>query len=293
MKKMKYLLATLFVGALTLTGCGSKKNNLTAEETAKKVANSYEAVENYRINLDSGIKAKINDTEYNITLNGDADIDVKNGLGKVVFNADAMGEKLKIEMFAAYNSSKQEITLYVKNPNGDEWAKVKTSAKEFNVPTISTIDAEKLYKQIFESKALTQVDPDNDNYNYEMLITPENLKSAVNEAITQVLAYVGQDKLDSNTKKVIEQYLNLIKGNIKIELSLDKEKFNFTKFKVDIKDMASQTISALAGGSEGFNLSRADFSIKITDFGKVGTITIPSEALNAQDVSSEVTSLMQ
>ncbi len=303
MKKIKYLLATLLMFTLVLTGCGDKKeeiknnekansNEVATEELVDKIVDSYTNVENYKVNVDLGFKATVEDETLDISVVIDGTVDQKNKVGKVTLSVNAMEEKIATEMYLAYNDTTKEITIYVKNPETNEWIKTSQSMEGMDM-TVSE-DYNKQLKDmlntIFGNDKLKQIEADENNYNYEAVITGEEIQTYLKLFLNELLGSLKTEETNSeNNTNAYEQLIKLFQGDITFNLSVNKENSYISKLKVDIKDFANKTINnilKLSDSETTMDIARADAKIEFTDFNKVGTIVIPTEALNGTEVSS-------
>ena len=117
MKKLKYLVAALLIGAVTLTGCG-KKETISPEDAIKKAQNTMKTVDNYKMDMsvDAAIKAQGMSLEINFSLNGT--IDEKNGKAKMTITANALGMDINTEMYTDTKSEEGKSITYTKQEDG-------------------------------------------------------------------------------------------------------------------------------------------------------------------------------
>lgn len=299
MKKIKYLMATLLVGALTLTGCGEKKeeteskakSKLTAEEVATKVTDNYANVNNYDIDLSLGLNVKINEEQTNISMDLNGTVDQRNRMAKATIKMNSGEDSFSTDMYLSFDSTKKEVIVYMKNPENNEWIKNAQSLDDvnvnFDINNINNDQVKELMKKIFESDMTKQLDADDKNYNYEITITDVKIQEVLKQLLGQIMNVLNA--YTTSAPNTYEQMIKLVQGNININLSLDKETYYVTKLKIDIKDLANKTINNFINLSESeakIEISRADASLSLSNLNKAEEFVIPNDALNATDVSN-------
>lgn len=256
MKKLKYLVAALFIGAVTLTGCG-KKETISPEDAIKKAQNAMKTVDNYKMDMsiDAGIKAQGMSLEVNFSLNGT--IDEKNGKAKMTMTANALGMDINTEMYTDTKSEKGKNISYAKQEDGT-WKKSVSDSTEVNADVSNA-----MLEVINSGSNVKSVKADSRDVNtYEITIPAEKLASLMDMAGTNDVTSIDASSL---------------KGNVVLRVSIDKKTNNFTKLYMDMKDLLSSTMSE--NEDIKLEISKAEFTINFSDYNKAGNVTIPSDVI--------------
>lgn len=264
MKKLRYLVAALFIGAVTLTGCG-KKETLKPEDAIKKAQDTMKTAENYKIDMsvDAGIKTQ--GMSFDINLKLDGQIDVKNGKFKMTMSTSFLGEDINAEMYVDSKNEEGKIISYTKDEDGT-WTKTITDIKE------DTDVSNAMMSIINLGDNIKSVKSDDKNVNtYETTISAEQLASLMEMAAEEDVSSIDT---------------SMLKGNVVLRISIDKKTNNITTLYVDMKELLT---SALATNSDiEMEFSKAEFTINFVDVNKAGDVTIPSDVIeNAVDVSDD------
>ena len=256
MKKLKYLVAALFIGAVTLTGCG-KKETISPEDAIKKAQNAMKTVDNYKMDMsiDAGIKAQGMSLEVNFSLNGT--IDEKNGKAKMTMTANALGMDINTEMYTDTKSEKGKNISYAKQEDGT-WKKSVSDSTEVNADVSNA-----MLEVINSGSNVKSVKADSKDVNtYEITIPAEKLASLMDMAGTNDVTSIDASSL---------------KGNVVLLVRIDKKTNNFTKLYMDMKDLLSSTMSE--NEDIKLEISKAEFTINFSDYNKAGNVTIPSDVI--------------
>ena len=256
MKKLKYLVAALFIGAVTLTGCG-KKETISPEDAIKKAQNAMKTVDNYKMDMsiDAGIKAQGMSLEVNFSLNGT--IDEKNGKAKMTMTANALGMDINTEMYTDTKSEKGKNISYAKQEDGT-WKKSVSDSTEVNADVSNA-----MLEVINSGSNVKSVKADSKDVNtYEITIPAEKLASLMDMAGTNYVTSIDASSL---------------KGNVVLLVRIDKKTNNFTKLYMDMKDLLSSTMSE--NEDIKLEISKAEFTINFSDYNKAGNVTIPSDVI--------------
>ena len=256
MKKLKYLVAALFIGAVTLTGCG-KKETISPEDAIKKAQNAMKTVDNYKMDMsiDAGIKAQGMSLEVNFSLNGT--IDEKNGKAKMTMTANALGMDINTEMYTDTKSEKGNNISYAKQEDGT-WKKSVSDSTEVNADVSNA-----MLEVINSGSNVKSVKADSRDVNtYEITISAEKLASLMDMAGTNDVTSIDASSL---------------KGNVVLRVSIDKKTNNFTKLYMDMKDLLSSAMSE--NEDIKLEISKAEFTINFSDYNKAGNVTIPSDVI--------------
>lgn len=254
MKKLKYLVAALFIGAVTLTGCG-KKETISPEDAIKKAQNTMKTVDNYKMDMsiDAGIKAQGMSLEINFSLNGT--IDEKNGKAKMTMTANALGMDINTEMYTDTKSEEGKNISYTKQEDGT-WKKSVSDSTE-----VSADVSNAMLEVINSGSNVKSVKADSKDVNtYEIIIPAEKLASLMDMVGTNDVTSIDASSL---------------KGNVVLRVSIDKKTNNFTKLYMDMKDLLSSTMSE--NEDIKLEISKAEFTINFSDYNKAGDVTIPSD----------------
>ena len=254
MKKLKYLVAALIIGAVTLTGCG-KKETISPEDAIKKAQNTMKTVDNYKMDMsvDAAIKAQGMSLEINLSLNGT--IDEKNGKAKMTMTANALGMDINTEMYTDTKSEEGKSITYTKQEDGT-WSKSISERTEVNADV-----SDAMLEIINSGSNVKAVKADSKDVNtYEITIPAEKLASLMDMAGTNDVTSIDTSSL---------------KGNVVLRVSIDKKTNNFTKLYMDMKDLLSSTMSE--NEDIKVEISKAEFTINFSDYNKAGNVTIPSD----------------
>ena len=256
MKKLKYLVAALLIGAVTLTGCG-KKETISPEDAIKKAQNTMKTVDNYKMDMsvDAAIKAQGMSLEINLSLNGT--IDEKNGKAKMTMTANALGMDINTEMYTDTKSEEGKSITYTKQEDGT-WSKSISERTEVNADV-----SDAMLEVINSGSNVKSVKADSKAVNtYEITIPAEKLASLMDMAGTNDVTSIDTSSL---------------KGNVVLRVSIDKKTNNFTKLYMDMKDLLSSTMSE--NEDIKVEISKAEFTINFSDYNKAGNVTIPSDVI--------------
>lgn len=257
MKKFKYLMTALLVSLVAVTGC-SKKNSLSPSEAVSKAAEGMQMAESYKMNMNMAMALSMGDSlSFDMNFSGDAITDVKNGLTYTTMKINLFGENITTETYTDTKSKDGKIITYSKSSEDDEWHKDEASYTE------ETNQMKKFFTNLEKNKNIKELSSDKDNYNYEITITSDDFKE-----LTSMLGETS-DELDLTSA---------IKGDLKINVSIDKKTGNYSKLSIDMKDLLKNSM----GDTEGVKVSKAEFVITISDYNSAAKITIPEDALNAK-----------
>ena len=245
MKKLKYLVAALFIGAVTLTGCG-KKETISPEDTIKKAQNAMKTVDNYKMDMsiDAGIKAQGMSLEVNFSLNGT--IDEKNGKAKMTMTANALGMDINTEMYTDTKSEKGKNISYAKQEDGT-WKKSVSDSTEVNADVSNA-----MLEVINSGSNVKSVKADSRDVNtYEITISAEKLASLMDMAGTNDVTSIDASSL---------------KGNVVLRVSIDKKT---NKFTINFSDynkagnvtIPSDVIENATEDDDDYNFDDDDFNI--------------------------------
>lgn len=257
MKKTKYLIVGLLVSIFAITGCSKKKNDLSVEETFKKAVNNVNSAENFKMSMAMNVGFKAEGMTMDMSVKMDGITDIKNGTSKMKMSMNVLGQNVETESYTDTKSETGKIITYTKNEDGS-WSK-EVSNNTSNYDTNSSIE---FLKALADNDSIKQLKADKNNYNYEITINADTLKSLMNSI---------NDEADI--------YADALKGDIKMKISIDKETFNYTKMSIDMENMLGKYMNEL---QEGFSITKAEFIIDFSDYNKAGTVTIPNEALSTE-----------
>ncbi len=262
MKNIKYILMTLLVSVVAITGCG-KKNSLSPKETFEKTAESMQKVENFKMNANVNVGLKAGESEIVVKLTLDALADIKNGKMHMNMDLDALGEKANVEAYADFKNDDNEMIMYVKDEEGN-WTK---STEELSEETATEMSTE-VFDALESSKMLKEVKADKENYNYEITVNKETIKSLMKT-------------LDAS-EALEDMDIDSLEGDIVVTISVDQKTYNLKKISIDMKDMIDKLMSSLGEQAEGMEISKAEF-IMTFDYENVGTVEIPDEVIEAAE----------
>lgn len=258
MKKFKYLMTALLVSLVAVTGC-SKKNSLSPSEAVSKAAEGMQKADSYKMNIDMGIGFSMGDSlSFDTNVTGDSIADIKNGLTYVTMKINLLGEDVTTEIYTDTKSEEGKVITYTKSSEDDEWSKAEASYSDDNADQTKAF-----FTNLKKNKNIKELKSDKDNYNYEITITSDDFKE-----LTSMLGETS-DELDLTSA---------IKGDLKINVSIDKKTGNYSKLSIDMKDLLKNSM----GDTEGVKVSKAEFVITISDYNSAAKITIPDDALNAK-----------
>lgn len=258
MRKVKFLLITLLVSVVALTGC-NKKNELSPEETLKKAQDAMKTVDNYKMDMVVSVGISGSGMTMNIDMNLNGIVDEKNGKTKMSMSTNFLGQNINTEMYTDTKTEEGKVISYTKQ-NDDSWTKSVSDNEDANA------DVAKAMQEIISSgDNLKKVKSDSkDVYTYEITIPAEKFASLMDMTGNESMSMVDKENLT---------------GNITLKISIDKKTNNFTKFYMDMKEMLSSSMET----SEEFKIeiSKAEFTINFSDYNKAGDVTIPSDVIES------------
>lgn len=259
MKKLKYLVAAFFIGAVTLTGCG-KKETLKPEDAIKKAQDTMKTAENYKMDMsiDVGVKGEGLTLDVNMKLDGT--VDVKNGKSKLTMSASLLGEKIETEMYVDSKSEEGKVISYSKNED-DTWTKTVSETEE------STDVSEALMSIISSGDNIKSVKADNKDVNtYEITLSADKLASLMEMAGTSDISSIDT---------------SIFKGDVVLKINIDKKTNNITMLYMDMKELLTSAVNS--DSDIEIEISKAEFTINFTDFNNAGSVTIPSDIIENAD----------
>lgn len=263
MKKTKYLIVGLLVSIFAITGC-SKKNDLSVEETFKKAVNNVNSAENFKMNIAMNIGVKAEGLTMDMNVKLDSISDIKNGKTKMTMGMNMLGISYETEMYTDTTSESDKTITYTKDTNGN-WSKTVTDTVDAD-----TNSSTEFLKNLADNDSIKQLKADKDNYNYEVTINADTLKSLMSEM--------------NSDDTIATVDTSALKGDIKIKVSIDKDTYNYSQISMDMTDMMKKYMKEL---QEGVEVTKAEFIINFSDYNKAGTVTIPDEALNANVIEDD------
>ena len=249
MKKIKYFLMLLFVSMVALTGCGTK-NELSVSETFEKAVANVEAAENLKMNAIIEIGMKAEGLTVDMKVNMDMINDLKNGKTKTNMTMNMFGFNMETEMYTDSKSIEGKTITYTKDVEGN-WTKEITDSEE-NTSDSST----EFLKTLADNNSIKELKSDKNNYNYQVIINSDTLKGLMGS-------------MDDDT---LSDYTDVLTGNMKIIVSIDKKTYNYSKISMDMTDMMKDYMKEL-----GAELTKAEFVINFSDYNKAGSVVIPSD----------------
>lgn len=261
MRKVKFLLITLLVSMVALTGCG-KKNELTPEETLKKAQDAMKTVDNYKMDMVVSIGFNGQGASMNIDMNLNGIVDEKNGKTKMTMSTNLLGQNINKEMYTDTKTEEGKIISYTKQED-NTWIKSVSDNEE------ASANVTKAMQEIISSgNNVKKVKADSkDVYTYEITIPVEKFVNLMNMTENDSMSAIDKENL---------------KGDITLKVSIDKSTNQFTKFYMDMKEILSSSMDVTE--EIKIEISKAEFIINFSDYNKVGDITIPSDVIeNAKD----------
>lgn len=264
MKKIKYLMLALLVSMVTLTGC-EKKNSLSPSEAINKAVKNIQESKNYKMTLDMTIGMSMGESmSFETSISGDIAVDMENGVAYTKMIANALGQQATNETYVDTKSKSGKMITYSKVSTDDNWTKTESDYNE------DEINYGKFFEKLEKSKNIKELNPDKNNYNYEVTVSAEDFKELANS--------IGNNESLST--------LSELKGDLKIKISIDKETGNYSKLYVDMKKLMEEAMTT--SGAEGVKITKAEFTFKVLDLNKAGEIKIPSEALNTKEENADI-----
>lgn len=264
MKKLKYLVAAFFIGAVTLTGCG-KKETLKPEDAIKKAQDTMKTVENYKMDMSIGvgIAGQGMTMDVSATLNGI--VDEKNGKTKMTMSASFLGMSMDTEMYTDSKSEEGKVISYTKQDDGT-WTKTVSEQKEANADV-----SEAMLEVINSGNNIKKVKADSKDVDtYEITIPAEKLANLMEMAGTDSMSTIDVEDL---------------KGNVVLKVSIDKNTNNFTKLYMDMKELLASSMDTTEDIK--IEISKAEFIVNFTDYNKAGDVTIPSDVIENATVEED------
>ena len=266
MKKTKYLLMGLLISVLAITGC-SKKNKLSVEETFKKAVDNVNSAENFKMNMAMNVGIKGEGLTMDMSIKLDSINDIKNGTNKMTMSMSVFGINKEAEMYIDSKSESGKVITYTKDTEGN-WSKTVEDANA-NDDTDASIE---FLKNLDKNNGIKQLKADKNNYNYEVTINAETLKSLMSQMNNE----------DTN------DYADVLKGDMKLNVSIDKKTYNYSKISMDMTDMMKKSMGEV---QEGVEVTKAEFIINFSDYNNAGTVTIPEDVINsAKDENNSISS---
>lgn len=263
MRKIKYFIVALLVSMVALTGC-SKKNSLSPSEAINKAVKNIQESKNYKMTLDMTIGMSMGESmSFETSINGDIAVDTENGITYTKMIANALGQQATNETYVDTKSQNGKMIVYTKVSTDDNWTKTESDYNE------DKINYGRFFEKLEKSKNIKELNPDKNNYNYEVTVSAEDFK--------ELASSIGDNESLST--------LSELKGDLKIKISIDKETGNYSKLYVDMKKLMEEAMNT--SGAQGVKITKAEFTFIVSDLNKAGEIKIPSEALNAKTNNEE------
>lgn len=259
MKKLKYLVAAFFIGAVTLTGCG-KKETLKPEDAIKKAQDTMKTAENYNMDMSIDVGFKGQGLTLDVNMKLDGTIDVKNGKSKLTMSVSFLGDKNKTEMYVDSKSEEGKVISYSKDED-DIWTKKVAETEE------NTDVSDALMSIINSGDNIKSVKSDNKDVNtYEITLSADKLVNLMEMAGTSDISSVNTDNL---------------KGDVVLKINIDKKTNNITMLYMDMKELLTSAVNS--DTDIEIEISKAEFTINFKDFNNAGTVTIPSDVIENAD----------
>ena len=253
----KFLIVTFAVlTVLTFTGCEKKyeKSKLKPEEALTKAQESAKEVENYKLAMNMLVEATASEGNQSIDMdmkvNYEGTYDEKNKTGHMSMGVEILGFKEKAEMYILTDEASKTTTVYTEVNNA--WVKETSPAVENSNKVLSLED---LISEGFDVK---EIDPDKNNYNYEITINNDTLKKIMSA---------------TDTNESTSEILKNITGNIKLLYSLDRETYQVSRIYMDLTEALNNL------NLEGVEYKKVSFEILIYDYDKAGSVIIPQEVI--------------
>lgn len=262
---MKKYFVFLLAFVLILTGCNSKyeKSSISAEEALNKSTEYMNNVKNYKMSMEFNMGLKVeengNSMETDLKTKVDLTYDLESKNAFMELKLAAMGNESKQEAYISYSDDAM-ITYYKED---DNWVKISTP---FDISKLETQNTD-LLNEIKSSYKIEEIDADKDNYNYEVTIGKEGF--------SKILSIMPNDNMSD-----LNGTIDMIDGQFKFKLSLNKETFAVSKIYMDLSNLINVS---------GIKFNKYDIVMEFKDYNKGKEVVIPEDALNAKELEQEVT----
>lgn len=264
MKKLRYLVAALIIGAVTLTGCG-KKETLKPEDAIKKAQETMKQADNFKMGMSMDVGVAGQGMTMNVSAKIDGVIDVKNEKTKMNMTASFLGIEVNTEMYTDSKSDEGKNISYSKQDDGT-WTKTISDKEEANADV-----SEAMLEVINSGNNIKKVKADSKDVDtYEITIPAEKLASLMEMAGTDSMSTIDVEDL---------------KGNVILKVSIDKQTNSFTKLYMDMKELLASSMDTTEDIQ--IEISKAEFTITFADYNKAGDVTIPSDVIENATVEED------
>lgn len=259
MKKTKGFIA-LLVSVCILTGCGKNEDSTEILKASEKKMNELSS---YAMKMEMTLGMKAEGMELTVPIVADIKVDEKSGNSQMKTSTKMMGQEIATEGYAQILDGK--TTTYTKGTyelDGEKiWMKETNDEKTDYMEFVSIIkNNTKIQKKKSDDKKANL---------YQITVSKDQMKELLKNS-SSVMGEMDAESAD-------------IKGDVVVDVYVDKSSDYITKIVMDLKDTISME-------EEDVEMEITSYTISITfsEFNKVGTITIPEEVINtAKDQSSD------
>lgn len=285
-------IALAAVMAVPMAGCGSTFK-ATAKSVAEKAASAVADIKSIKgtntLNFDGTFTMSGSD-EMDLTMSMEQDEEVTAdpfiSHGTATVNISAMGQDQSQDVESYTEVSDSGFTVYNSSDGGDTWTKSTVEMSDDEVEKSSQLCFPYMFEGIAdgsidaELEDDTQTVDDSECYVLDATLTGDDLKSVLDDSGVQDIT-TGIDEEDFNDVEA------------DAEIYVDKKTFRPAKVSYDMSDLGDAIFNALLGSS-GMDIESdtEEFSLEVTysSYDDVDEITIPDEALNAEETSSSASS---
>lgn len=256
-------------------------NKKDIEAIGYAVSNMSKNLDSFNLKFNFNLAAKENGEDVNVDFSALFGVDLKNRMMSANINASSDGMSLELPAYLDLNSTN---ALYFNIPlSGDEWYKI-SLGDIIDLDDLGDLD---LSEFEFESGDITDEDIEKLNSISENLI--EKAKSDDKNVDKYIIHYTKElieELVDDGYSEYDMDYYEEVglADGFDIELYINNVDNYITKIAFDLSGKTVQDVQ----------FDKFIFSMEITDVNKVSAITVPTEALSAEefDFSGAFSSLM-
>lgn len=288
-KNLKTTMSTICIAtmlAAPLAGCSAGKP--TAESVAKKTAAALADVKSASQNMKIDFQGSVSVPDYNMTMdlgiNMDEDIDTTLDpymtYASGTTEASVLGQQQTVETEQYSQIEDDKLVTYQTTDGGDTWTKTSTDYDEDNAEGLTSSD---LYSKISDGDIEAELAEDTETVDgAECYVLTLKLEG---DDLSEVLTGSGMEEL---TESLDEDALDDASADITVYI--DKETSLPAKTSSDLTDLGNAIFAAMLGSddSSDYDVDMDTFDVEVTtsDYDSVDEISIPDEALDAEEDES-------
>lgn len=249
------LLVCVVIGGIAVIGYTLLFSNKSGADVIERALNNMVKLDSYKMDMSLDLKATADDEEVSVNLSVNSDIDVKNKLASITANAKANGVSFEIPAYVDVNNK----SAYIKIPTDNSW-----------------------YKLSFSDYLEDDISDSNTYYVIEDYLRNDDFIETISNSngVKQYRLHFTKDALNKLSEDSSNDFDASLLSEVGLEDGFDIDIFVNTK-----KNYISKIVFDFSGKTfEDVTFDEFVFKVEFSNVNSVDTITIPSDALDAEEL---------